>query len=158
MTQPAPTPGDEPPYQRCRFTAPIPRDRRYTRDHLWLQEESPGLWRVGLTPWAVRMAGDFVEYHFDVAPGAPVKLHDPLGSLEAFKGLVEIRSVATGTLVQFNPILETNLDALSQDCYGIGWLYRIQGIPDPDLCDAAAYRLLLDQTIDTLRGSSPAEP
>lgn len=162
MTQP-----DHPPpastaaplhYQRCRFSADLPQDRLYTPDHLWLQQQAPGVWRVGLTPWAVRMLGDFVEYHFEAAPGATVKLSQPLGTLEAFKGLIEIRALATGSFIQGNPVLAANLDAITQDCFGTGWLYLIQGDPDPDTHDAAAYQCLLDQTIDTLRGGGPPEP
>ena len=142
-------------YQRCRFVAQLPLDRLYTSDHYWLRQESPDTWRVGLTPWAVRMLGDFVEYRFDVAPGAAVKLGDPLGALEGFKALVEIRAVVAGTFVEGNPMLAVNLDAIAQDCYGAGWLYLIQGTPDRDMHDAPGYQRLLDQTIDALRGSGP---
>jgi glycine cleavage system H protein len=147
-----PTANDPMPYKRCRFTTTIPRDRFYTSDHYWLKEESPNLWRVGLTPWAVRMLGDFVEFTIEVAEGSSVQLHQPLGTLEAFKAVSEILSVATGTLIAVNPILANNLDAISQDPYDGGWLYLIQGTRRPDLYDAARYAGLLDETIDILRG------
>jgi glycine cleavage system H protein len=155
MSEGGKTPDEELRYQRCRFTARLPGDRVYTRDHYWMKEQSPGEWRVGLTPWAVRMLGDFVEYQFDVADGATVKLDQALGTLEAFKAVAEIRAVAAGTFIAANPVLAVNLDAISQDCYGDGWLYAIRCTPEPDMCDAAGYRQALDETIDELRGNGP---
>jgi len=154
MTDSSPNPPDPLPYQRCRFATSIPRDRLYTPDHYWLKQQEPGLWRVGLTAWAVRMLGDFVEHRFDVVPGALVRPGEVLGSLEAFKALAEIRSAAAGTFAGGNPILHTNLDAIAQDCHGIGWLYEVRGTADADVCDAEAYRVLLDETIDAMRGYS----
>ena len=49
-------------YRRSRFTTRLPRDRRYSPAHYWLFEESPGIWRVGLTKFATRMLGDIVEF------------------------------------------------------------------------------------------------
>lgn len=144
-------------YQRCRFTAVIPVDRLYTRDHYWMIEEASGLWRVGLTAWAVRMLGDFVECRFDVAEGEAVRLHQTLGILEAFKAVAEIRCVATGAFAGGNPTLEKNVDAISQDCQGTGWLYRVRGEREADACDANRYRALLDETIDAMRGSLPPD-
>jgi glycine cleavage system H protein len=155
MTEGDKTPDEELRYQRCRFTARIPRDRVYTRDHYWMKQQSRGVWRVGLTPWAVRMLGDFVELTFDVAEGAAVRLDQALGTLEAFKAVAEIRSVATGTFIAANPILHDNLDAITRDCYGQGWLYAIADEAEPDVCDAEEYRTVLDETIDDLRGNGP---
>jgi len=87
-----------------------------------------------------------------------VQVGRALGSLEGFKAVVELRAVATGTLLQTNPLLQVNLDAITLDCYGTGWLYVIQGTPEAEVSDAAAYRLWLDETIDAMRGSGAAEP
>jgi glycine cleavage system H protein len=141
-------------YLRCRFAAKFPDDLRYTRSHYWVREKNPGLWQVGLTPWAVRLLGDFVEYRFNVAPGAEVKLGQEIGSLEAFKALTDIFSVGTGTFQEANPLLTVNLDIIAQDCYGNGWLYMLKGSLDPELLDAQRYAVLLDQTIDEIRGSA----
>lgn len=158
MTHPHDNPGEALPYRRCRFSTLIPCDRRYTPDHYWLQQEAPGVWRAGFSPWAVRLLGDLVEYRFDIPQNAPVTLHQPVGTLEGFKAAVEIRAVAAGMLTRTNPLLAINLDVLAQDPCGEGWLYLIEGTPDPDTCDAAAYRLLLDRAVDALRGSPPPGP
>jgi glycine cleavage system H protein len=141
-------------YQRCRFSARLPDDVRFTRSHYWVREQSSGLWRVGLTPWAIRLLGDFVEQHFAVAPGAQVTLGQVIGWLEAFKALTDLYAVGTGTFEGGNPILAKELDAMAEDCYGNGWLYLIKGVLDPELLDAQGYAALLDQTIDEIRGGA----
>lgn len=141
-------------YLRCRFSAKFPDDLRFTRSHYWVRDQGSGLWRVGLTPWAVRLLGDFVEYHFHVAPGAEIELGQEIGSLEAFKALTDIYSVGTGTFQEANPLLAANLDVIAQDCYGNGWLYMLRGSMDPELLDAQGYAILLDQTIDEIRGGA----
>jgi glycine cleavage system H protein len=141
-------------YQRCRFSAKFPDDLRFTRSHYWVREQSAGIWRVGLTPWAVRLLGDFVEYRFDVAPGTEVTLGQQIGSLEAFKALTDIYAVGTGTFQEANPVLAANLDVIAQDCYGNGWLYMLRGSMDPQLLDGRQYAILLDQTIDEIRGGA----
>jgi glycine cleavage system H protein len=157
MTEGAPGAGEGLKYQRCRFTAEILRDRMYTRDHYWMKEEAGGVWRVGLTPWAVRMLGDLVEYQWGARGGDRVEAGGSVGSLEGFKAVVEIRAVATGTFVEGNPVLAVNLDAVTLDCYGGGWLYVVEGVPEGGVCDAAAYRRVLDETIDMLRGAGQGD-
>ena len=138
-------------YQRCRFCTTLPEDLRYTPNHYWLREQSPGVWQVGLTPWAIRLIGDSVEYHFDVVSGDLIKLGQPIGWLEGFKALSDIDSIGNGVFQGENPILVTNLDAIGQDTYGSGWLYVLRGTVDSGLLDARKYAGLLDQTIDEIR-------
>lgn len=60
-------------YKRARFTTRLPINRLYSQSHYWLLEERPGTFRIGLTKFATRMLGDFVELNFDVATGEPVE-------------------------------------------------------------------------------------
>ena len=34
-------------YRRSRFSTRLPSDRLYTPAHFWVQEHTPGTWRVG---------------------------------------------------------------------------------------------------------------
>jgi glycine cleavage system H protein len=157
MSEAGQNPAEVLAYQRCRFSTEIPCDRVYTRDHYWIKEETPGVWRVGLTPWAIRMLEDFVECGFEVAEGAAVEIDQPLGTLEAFKAATEIRAVATGTFIGANPILERSLDVITLDCYDAGWLYMIRGMPGADVRTASQYTTLLDETIDVMRKLRPKD-
>jgi glycine cleavage system H protein len=132
-------------------------DRLYTASHFWLQEDETHVWRVGLTKFAARMLGDVVDIGFDVAAGASITLGDTLGWFEGFKARSDLYSVATGVFEGVNADLDADIDVIDRDRYGRGWLYRVQGAPDPDACDAAGYARLLDETIDRMRGKLPQD-
>jgi glycine cleavage system H protein len=142
-------------HRRCRFSAQLPQDLLYTNDHYWMREEAPGMWRVGLTPWEAHMLGELVRVRFDVAPGAAVRLNQSLGTLVGLQSETKIRAAAAGTFVQANPVLAAQLEAISLDSFAAGWLYQIQGTPDPETRDAQGYRILLDESVDAVYGTGP---
>ncbi len=145
-------------YQRARFSTRLPADCRYTAAHFWLREIAPGLWRVGLTRFATRLLGEIVEYDFEVAPNTPVRLGQILGWLEAFKAITDLYAVAAGAFLGGNPALANNPEAITTDPYATGWLYEIQGTPDPAALDVQHYIAHLDQTIDQLQGARREKP
>jgi glycine cleavage system H protein len=138
-------------YKRSRFSTRLPWDRLYTASHFWVQEVSPGVWRVGLTKFAARMLGDVVDLEFETPEGAAVEVGQTIGSLEGFKARTELYSVMRGRFGGANPALAVSLDALDTDRYGAGWLYAVEGAPDPEARDAGAYAAVLDATIDRMR-------
>jgi glycine cleavage system H protein len=138
-------------YKRSRFSTRLPWDRRYTASHFWVLEVEPGLWRVGLTKFAARMLGDVVDLDFDLAEGDGVAVGQTIGSLEGFKARTELYAVVEGRFLGPNPVLAASLDALDSDRYGAGWLYAVEGSPDPGSLDAAGYAAVLDATIDKMR-------
>ena len=138
-------------YKRSRFSTRLPWDRLYTASHFWVFEAEPGRWRVGLTKFAARMLGDVVDLEFEVAEGGAIGVGEVIGSLEGFKARTELYSVVEGTFRGANPALATSLDVLDSDRYGAGWLYLVEGAPDPGALDAAGYAAVLDATIDRMR-------
>jgi glycine cleavage system H protein len=114
-------------------------------------EAEPGQWRVGLTKFAHRMLGDIVDLEFEIPAGGPVGVGEVIGSLEGFKARTELYAVLQGTFLGGNPALATSLDVLDTDRYGAGWLYAVEGSPDPDALDAGGYSAVLDATIDKMR-------
>ncbi len=83
-------------YRRSRFTTHLPVDRRYSPAHYWLFEESPGLWRVGLTKFATRMLGDIVEFEFGAPSGAEIGVGDEIGTIEGLKAVTSVFSAGSG--------------------------------------------------------------
>ena len=138
-------------YKRSRFSTRLPWDRLYTASHFWILEAEPGRWRVGLTKFAARMLGDVVDLEFELADGDAVAVGQVIGSLEGFKARTELYAVLEGAFRGGNPALATSLDVLDSDRYGAGWLYAVDGRPDPDALDAAGYSAVLDATIDKMR-------
>jgi glycine cleavage system H protein len=138
-------------YKRSRFSTRLPWDRLYTASHFWVFEAEPGRWRVGLTKFAARMLGDIVDLEFEVADGGRIGVGETIGSLEGFKARTELYSVLEGTFLGGNPALTASLDVLDTDRYGAGWLYSVEGAPDPAALDAGGYSAVLDATIDKMR-------
>lgn len=138
------------PYRRSRFSTRLPADRRYTAGHYWLREESPGIWRIGLTKFATRMLGDLVEYDFAVASGDAVQVGEEIGSIEGFKAVTSIFSAADGEFLSVGDGLQADITAVESDPYGRGWLYAVRGRPDPQSVDVQGYVAILDATIDRL--------
>jgi len=143
-------PNDSVHYKRARFSTRLPGDRRYTAAHYWLFEEGPGIWRVGFTKFATRMLGDIVEYNFLVKQGDQIKLGQEIGSIEGFKALTALYSVAQGEFLGIGDDLGSDITLVESDPYGRGWLYRLKGQPDPASMDVRGYVGILDATIDRL--------
>jgi glycine cleavage system H protein len=139
-------------YRRARFTTRLPVDRSYTRSHYWLQEEESGLWRVGLTGFAIRMLGDFVELGWEKEPGAVVALGEHIGWMEGFKAISEIYAAAAGEFLGGNPALDESVELVDSRPYGEGWLYRLHCDAEPECLDVHGYIGFLDETIDRMKG------
>ncbi|MBI1896204.1 MAG: glycine cleavage system protein H [Acidobacteria bacterium] len=140
-------------YKRARFGTRLPTDRLYTRSHYWLKETGPGRWRVGFTKFATRMLGDIVEYQFDVAAGTPVAIGAKIGWIEGFKAVSDLYSVAEGRFEGGNADLREDITLIESDPYERGWLYAVEGRPEPGSVDAGGYAAVLDATIDKMLAS-----
>jgi glycine cleavage system H protein len=140
-------------YRRARFTTHLPTDRRYSPAHYWLHEESPGVWRIGLTRFAVRMLGDIVEFSFTAKPGEPITVGDEVGTVEGMKAVSSIFAVGTGPFLGDNAALAEDVTLVESDCYGKGWLYKLTGQPAADAVDVHGYMAILDATVDKMLAS-----
>jgi glycine cleavage system H protein len=140
-------------YRRLLFRTRLLGDRLYTASHFWLQEQEPGVWRVGVTKFASRMLGDVVEIGFDVKEGARVEIGDSIGWFEGFKARSDLYSVAVGIFAGSNPLLVNKIAVIDDDRYRRGWLYEVRGTREPDAMDLHAYAAVLDATIDRMRRS-----
>ncbi|MEZ6034150.1 MAG: glycine cleavage system protein H [Planctomycetaceae bacterium] len=137
-------------YKRARFTTRLPIDRLYSQAHFWLLEEEPGVWRIGLTRFATRMLGDFVELRFEVLPGRDLEPGQIVGSIEGFKAVSDLYSVMHGNFQGSNPELEHDPALLDRDPYEQGWLYRVRGKPPETSMDVHGYIGLLDATVERM--------
>jgi glycine cleavage system H protein len=137
-------------YKRARFTTRLPIDRLYSQSHYWLAEDSPGSFRIGLTRFATRMLGDFVELRFEVSSDSRLELGQAIGSIEGFKAVSEIYCAAAGNFAGANTELDQKPTLLDEDPYDSGWLYRITAGRTDSALDVHGYIGLLDATIDRM--------
>lgn len=137
-------------YRRARFTTRLPIEYQYAPSHFWLQEYLPGVYRVGLTHFATRMLGDYVESEFPVEKGTSIEWGETLGWIEGFKAIADIYSVVEGEFLEPNTALATQPEWVDKDPYDRGWLYKVRGKPDQRIVDYLGYVQLLDIAIDRI--------
>jgi glycine cleavage system H protein len=150
--------GDTLYYKRSRFVTHLPTDRRYTSSHFWLVQEDPGVWRVGLTRFALRMLGEIVEVSFQVVAGDRLALGQVIGALEGFKAVSELYSTVEGSFLGTGDEIERDITVLETDPYERGWLFRARGTIEPRHLDVHGYTALLDTTIDKMLETRHDEP
>jgi glycine cleavage system H protein len=144
-------------YKRSNFVTHLPVDCVYSPSHFWIAQITPGRRRVGFTKFATRMLGEIVEVRFEKKPGAALVSGEILGSIEGFKAISDLYSCAEGTFAAANPALASNVSLVSDEPYGAGWLYEVDGQADFRCMPIEAYRLLLDSTIDRILEKQAAD-
>jgi glycine cleavage system H protein len=144
-------------YRRARFSCRLPKDRLFSPAHYWLLETSPGVWRVGLTKFALRMLGELVELDWTSRSDEPVELGQAIGTIEGFKAISDIYCAAHGELCGVNSALDADLTLADAHPYTDGWLYEVRGRPGADAVDVQGYIDFLDLTIDKMKEKLDAQ-
>ena len=145
------------PYKRSHFATQLPVDYLYSPSHAWIARQEAGLWRIGLTKFATRMLGEMVDHGFEAQPGASVQPGQIVGWVEGFKAISDLFCIADGQFAGGNPSLQEKISVISQDPYRKGWLYLVQGNPDPKCVDVQAYSGLLDRAIERILQKQKAD-
>ena len=124
----------------------FPEDLRYTREHEWIREESPGLVRVGITDHAQDALGDVV--YVDVPEvGTQVTAGQPFSEVESTKSVSDVYAPISGSVLERNTLLDERPELVNEQPYGDGWLVVLEGeVPAEGLLDAAAYRAFVEET------------
>ncbi len=122
----------------------VPKDLSYTNEHEWIRVEG-NVGTVGITDHAQGALGDvtFVELP---ETGAELLRGDEVCAIESAKAAASIYAPAGGKIVEANGDLESAPGLMNSDCYGKGWVYKIE-LSDPadvaSLIDAEAYERFL---------------
>lgn len=119
-----------------------PKDLRYAASHEWARLEDDDHVTVGITDYAQEQLGDvvFVELP-DV--GKQVRKGAQVAVVESVKTASDIYSPVSGTVAAVNTALDSAPEALNEDPYQRGWMFRIR-VDDAseldDLLDADGYQ------------------
>ncbi len=134
-----------------------PKSLQYTSTHEWVHfEDEPGGVKtatVGVSDFAIHALTDLV--HIDLPqPGRKVEAGKPFGEVESVKAVSDLYSPVDGEVIEVNKALTTpdpktktvNLDILTDDPFGAGWLVkiRVQG-GQSELLDYATYKKQCDE-------------
>jgi glycine cleavage system H protein len=85
-----------------------------------------------------------------VTAGTLIAVGQEIGSIEGFKALTTLYSVAEGEFLGLGDGLTSDITSVESDPYGRGWLYRVKGKPDTGSLDVHGYIAVLDATIERL--------
>lgn len=102
----------------------LPDELKYDQNHFW-EKVSGDVLIMGMTDFAVRLAGEFVFVDV-VETGKKVQKGKVFMSVESGKWVGRVVSPVDGEIVAFNEDLEFEPERINEDPYGKGWLVKIK--------------------------------
>ena len=102
----------------------IPEKLLYTKEHEWVKKEN-GQVTIGITDFAQSQLGDIIFLELPEV-GQKIVSGEPFGEIEAVKTVSELYAPINGTVIEINEDLEDNPDNINQDCYGSGWIIKVE--------------------------------
>lgn len=115
----------------------IPKNLKYTNDHVWVLLKSDTAF-IGITDYALQRETDRLVYIQMPEQGVQIDKGAELVTVEGGAGLLTIQSPLTGTIIETNDKAEDNPESVNDDPYGDGWLCRIRYSNDSELGDLLA--------------------
>jgi glycine cleavage system H protein len=120
----------------------FPDDLKYSRSHEWVRLENGGEVTVGISDYAQDQMGDIVFVELP-EEGDEIEKEAAFGVIESVKATEDIYAPVSGRVLETNDPLEDSPEVINEDCYGDGWLIRVE-LFDPgeldDLMDPQAYQ------------------
>ena len=117
----------------------------YTKEHEWIGIED-NIGTIGITDYAQNALGD-ITYVELPQEGQEVDQFEQFVSVESVKAASDIYCPLSGRVIEVNGKLEDNPALVNKDCYGKGWIAKIE-IKDSDeasnLMSADDYRTYIE--------------
>ena len=101
----------------------MPDDLYYEENHFWVKEDGD-LLVMGMDDFAQKMAGEIVYVQLP-DEGKALKVGKKFAKIESGKWLGKVFAPVNGELAAVNEELEMNPGLINEDCYGKGWMYKI---------------------------------
>jgi glycine cleavage system H protein len=101
---------------------PYPTDRKYTKQHEWIQVNGQQA-AVGITDYAQQSLGDIVFVELPKV-GTDLTAGKTFGSVESVKAVSDVYSPASGTVSEVNGELATAPERVNSDPYG-SWMLKM---------------------------------
>lgn len=122
----------------------FPENLKYTKDHEWIRLEGDTAF-IGITDFAQGELGDIVYVEIETE-GEDLAQEEIFGTVEAVKTVSDLFMPVSGKIMEVNPGLQTNPEAVNKDPYGAGWMIKvaISNTSELDgLLSADAYKALI---------------
>lgn len=108
------------------FSAEVPDDRLYARNHMWAKATDGG-YQFGFSAYAVRLLQDVYFLEWTVDADTKLVEKQEIGSIESSKAESDLFSPMAGRLTEFNRGLLSDPSTINVDTYGGGWLFKMEG-------------------------------
>lgn len=122
----------------------FPENLKYTKDHEWISVDGE-VATIGITEFAQRELGDIVFVEIS-AKDKKLEAESVFGTVEAVKTVSDLFLPVSGTIIEINPLLESDPEKVNTDPYGEGWMVKMK-MDNPDdvnrLMDANAYQAMV---------------
>lgn len=103
----------------------LPDELYYTKDHTWARVEDDGTVTVGMDAFGAKAAGN-IEFIDLPMEEDEFESGEAFGSLESAKWVGGLLMPVGGTIIAVNEKIEDELNLLSEDPYGEGWIIKIR--------------------------------
>jgi glycine cleavage system H protein len=103
----------------------VPANLKYTKEHEWVEEVSPGRFRVGITDYAQGALGAIVYLQMPKV-GESIEAGKVCGEVESTKSVSEIYAPISGTVTAVNGDLDSAPETINSEPYGRGWLLEVE--------------------------------
>lgn len=107
-----------------KFTFKVATDRLYNPEGVWAKSEGDRV-TLGLSDFFQQRNGD-VAFAEMPPEGTRIAFGEEIASIETIKVDIDVSSPVTGTIVEVNPAMEMEPEAINLDPYGAGWLVVIE--------------------------------
>jgi glycine cleavage system H protein len=125
----------------------FPEDLKYSPSHEWVRPESDKEATIGISDYAQQELGDIVYVEMP-EEGDEIEKERAFGVIESVKATEDFYAPVSGKVIEVNTPLEDSPEVINEDCYGDGWLVRVE-MTDPseldDLMDAKAYEKYISE-------------
>lgn len=101
----------------------FPENLKYTKDHEWVRAEGD-VAVIGITDFAQGELGDIVYVEIETV-GEELAHEEIFGTVEAVKTVSDLFMPVSGKVLEVNPGLVSNPEAVNKDPYGQGWMIKV---------------------------------
>jgi glycine cleavage system H protein len=122
-----------------------PENLKYTKTHEWVAVEGETA-TIGISDFAVHLLSDLV-YADLPAVGKKIVQGQPFGEVESVKAVSDLYAPVSGEVIARNDALPDNLELLTKDAFGEGWMIKVHFTDASELSkllDHAAYQIHCD--------------
>jgi len=123
------------------MTYSFPDNLKYADTHEYVKEEN-GLFRIGVSEFAIDQLGDIVFVEL-VTKGSKLQKGDTFGTIESVKAVEEVYLPCSCEVIEINDLVVENPEILQKYPITEGWLILIKPLKDfslVDLMDSKEYQ------------------